>query len=441
MIGFPKNPTEFSNFIKKRETQGFISKNKTKKFLDQGSVYLKQGLPHFKTEGWRYFPFNKIKKTDYIFSEEIKETLFSKEKFEKIKGVKTLFVVNGEVQAHSAIKGLSLFSWNDFITEKVKLDSKFEKQINESITKQRDSLCALNNALSLNGLILVIEEDLECPIEIRYIQNLKEQGHRALNLRSFIFVKKNAKATVLESFYGSLYSSNKNLLFNLQTDGFLESHSDLKYIRFDQGEGSDVQFNQFFAHLEPKAKINSITLSFNSGVSHYLSHIHEEESAEATVKSLSILGEKKHVDHKVTVFHSDKNSKSSQWYQSLLFDSSQHIFNGKIHIDQKAQKSDAKQMNKNYLLGSKSHAVSLPELQVLADDVKAFHGASVSSPEENQDMIFYLQSRGLSRAQALSLILSGLIKEALSLVEEGHLKSYLMEYSHSHLNFFTKKIV
>ena len=433
MIGFPKNSTEILNCINKRERAGFLSKNQAKFFLKQGDVYLDQGLPHRKTEGWKHFPFTKILKSNYTFSEEVIGTLPSKSNLSKKEELDTLFVLNGKVQNTLSLKGLSVFNWQDIITEKVKLDPEIKKQIDQSLEKRRNSLCTLNNTLSLNGLVLVIEKDLKKPLEICYIQSLKEKEPEGLNLRNFIFVKEEVKAIILENFYGSKYSQNKNILFSSQTDSFLERRSCLHYIRLDQGERTDVQFNQFFAYLKPKAQLHSVTLSLKSGISRYLTDVCEEEQSQTSLNSLSILNQKQYADHKVIVSHLGEGSKSSQWYQSLLFDSSQYIFNGKIYIAQEAQQSDARQLNKNYLLGEKAQAVSSPELQVLADDVKAFHGASVSSPEENKDIFFYLQSRGLNKAQALNLILSGLIREVFNTLKEDSLKTYLTDFVYSHL--------
>ena len=438
MIGFPKNFTDISDCIHKRQSQGFISKNQTEAFLKQGNLYLQKGLPHHKTEGWKHFPFTRIDKLNYIFSEDKEAPVQTYPSLNK-EGMVTLRVINGKLQTPVETQGFSVFHWKDILSDKVKLDSEIKQRINQALTKDRNSLCYLNNALSLNGLILVVEENLKKPLDIQYIHSLDEEGYRGLNLRSFIFVRKGCKAQVLESFYGSKHSAkNKNLLVNLQTDGFLESYSSLHYVRLDQGEDKDVQFNQFFGHLEAHSKIYSVTLSLNSEVNRYLTEISQKEHSESCVKGLSILNNKKYTNHKVSISHLAESSKSSQWYQSLLFHSAQHIFNGKIHIAREAQKTDAQQLNKNYLLGDKAYAVSCPELQVLADDVKASHGAFISSLEENRDMFFYLQARGLSKLQALNLILSSLVKEAFSVLDENFLKTYLENKAFAQLQFIMK---
>ena len=441
MIGFPKNFTDISDCIHKRQSQGFISKNQTKTFLEQGSLYLEKGLPHRKTEDWKYFPFTKIDKSNYIFSEDQEAPVQTYPSLNK-EGMATLRVINGKLQTPSETQGFSVFHWKDMLSDKVKLDPEIKKKINQALNKDRNSLCCLNNALSLNGLVLIVEEDLKKPLDIQYIHSLDEEGHRGLNLRSFIFIREGCKAQVLESFYGSRYSAkNKNLLVNLQTDGFLEPHSSLHYIRLDQGENEDVQFNQFFGDLEAHSKIYSITLSLNSEVNRYLTEISQKAHSESCVRGLSILNHKKYTDHKVSISHLEESSKSSQWYQSLLFHSAQHIFNGKIHIAKEAQKTDAQQLSKNYLLGDKAYAVSCPELQVLADDVKASHGAFVSSLEENRDMFFYLQSRGLSKSQALNLILSSLVKEAFSVLDDNALKTHLENSAFAQLESITKDTI
>ena len=453
MIGFPKNFNEISACIKEREKQGLISKNKVKYFLEQGERYLNKEFPHRKMQDWKYFPFTKIQKRDYIFSEHIEASnsgykdldVKQSEAFSnsnKAEQFHSLLILNGRPQAPLSSDSFSVFSWMDILSNKVDLDSGIKRNIEDCLKKERNILCSLNNTLSLNGFVLIVKKDLKKPLNIQYINSLDEEGNRGLNVRSFVFVKESCKAQILENFYGSRYSSkNKNLLVNLQTDVFLESKASLSYIRLDQSGDKDVQFNHFFGHLEPHSCLNSMALSLNCDVSYSLNEIYQKENSKAFLKGLSLLNQKKYTEHKTSVFHLEGSSVSSQWYQSLLFDSSEHVFNGKIHIDKKAQKSDAKQLNKNHLLGERARAVTCPELKVSADDVKAFHGASVSSLEDQKDIFFYLQSRGLSKSQALHFIFLGIIRETFSDIKHLSLKSYLENFVFSHLKSLKTEIV
>lgn len=418
MIGFPKNETDILTHIKNREEQGLLASSGDFSSLlkEQMNHYLSQGLPIKKTEGWRYFPTQALRKSDYCFDEQLSESKNLKTADTFLKDSHLISVKNGEPLFCQNIKGLRLISWKDFLSKKITVDKNIKNKIYDSFRKKRDSFCALSNILSFNGFILIVEESLKNPIEIQYLQGLSEKM-KGLNLRVFIFIKKNAQAQILETFYGNT-SKNQSFFFNLQTDCFLEEGSALDYFHLDKGGAGDIQMNQFFAQIEKNTKIKKLTLNFNSGISRYSTEVSQEKNSHSDIKGLSVLGENKHCSHKVSAIHEGKNSTSNQLYQSFLFAKARCIFNGMIDIKQKAQKSAAKQLNRNLLFSDQAFAVSCPELEVEADDVTAEHGATVSSLQEQKDLLFYLQSRGLSQEDSYQFILSGIMNEILQNIDK-----------------------
>ncbi len=419
MIGFPKNSTDLLNFIKSRQKKGYLSSGKewTSLLEEQMNHYISDGgLPFKKKEGWRYFPTQRLVKANYLFPEKPLEN----EKVTKISPVWPqsfkIFIKNGVPSFSKTPKNVSVFLWKDFLKDSLSIDSKVKDKIYQSLKKERNSFCSLNNILSLNGFILLIDKVIEDPIEIEYFQSLDEKN-RGLNLRTFVFVKENGSAQILETFHTSASQKKSSFFFNLQTDCILEKNSKLHYIRLDQGNTETVQMNQLFSSIDQAAKGTFLTLNLQSGLSQYLTHISQKEKSFSEVRGLSLLGGDKHSEHKVVIKH-EEESYSRQFYQSILFDSVKHIFNGVINIEQKAQKTAAHQLNKNLLFGKKAFAVSCPELDIKADDVTAVHGATVSSLEEQKEMIFYLQSRGLSLKQSIYLLLSGIIGEVLSFMDK-----------------------
>ena len=213
---------------------------------------------------------------------------------------------------------------------------------------------------------------------------------------------------------------------NAHTDIFLEKRSQLEKIAIDDIGEKDSLISQYFGGLEEKAKASFFHLSFGGSAAVFLNHLSLKEKSFLSLKGASLLQGEKDVEHKVSIKHEEKESKSEQFYKSFLFDSSRQIFHGEIDIKGKAQKSDAKQLSQNFLFGEKSLAVSVPSLNVIADNVKANHGATMTPFKENKDMIFYLQSRGIPFPEALKLLLSSLIKE-LTLNLEKNSQNFLNE--------------
>ena len=385
-----------------------------KQFLqNQLTWHEKKGFPHKKTEGWGHFPFQKILKTGYVFSE------FPKEK----SAISSIYSDPIVLKVHNGIPalpekpvGFSVLSWKDILRGKQRLPAEIKNFISQALQSKREGLCPLNNALALNGLILVVEKNLKTPLEIQYSYNTPAETQAesgADNLRNFIFLRDNSQAQIMETFYGNS-PKNVPILLNLQTDVFVGKKASLEFIRLDQGKEKDAFFSHFFCELSAEAKANLFTLSLHSGTSRFLTHLFQQEKSLSEILGLSILGGGRHTEHQVTAEHLGEEGRSHQFYQSLLFQSARHVFRGMTRIEKAAQETEARQLNRNLILGDRALAVSAPELDIKADDVKASHGSSTSSLEENRSLLFYLQSRGIKPRQALNLILSSLIKETFS---------------------------
>lgn len=448
MTGFPKSQTELSDRLSEIKKRGGFSPALIKCLKNQVSYYT--GPPHRKQEDWRYFPIGKVLNAGYEFSDTlIPSRVFKVQKPPVLKNADVLSIQNGQILKGFRKEGVKVFGWQDFLKGKADLTDGQKKSIMEALNEKRNSFCALNNLFSESGLILDIQESLENPLEIQFLQD-SVTGYQGLFFRLFVFVRENCKAQIIETFYGSGADSDFSLagdadnkgnsnkktshlkdksdtsfLLQLQTDCFLGKKSQLDYIRLDQATDSDILFNQFFGSLKEDSEGRFLTLSLQAGLSRYETYLNQKKKSRSSLRGLSFLDGKRLAEHRVCVFHFEEDGKSHQLYQSLGFDSSRHIFNGLIHIAKGAQKTKAHQLSRALLLSERAFSLSCPELDVRADDVEAHHGASVSSLDDSRDLLFYLQSRGLSYSKALELVLTGTIHEILSVIGEDLRKSLL----------------
>ena len=323
-------------------------------------------------------------------------------------------IQNGKLFPPLQTKGLFLCSWRDFLTGKFQLDKEKKEKILLALGKQRNPFCSLNNIFYGEGLILVVKEPMSKPLEIHYIQNDKND-FQSLNFRSFIFVEERASAQILEVFQGR--TDKQAMFLNIQTDCFLSEKASLEHTRLDQANSRDVLINHCFSDLSPSSKACFFSLSLNSGISRWHTELTQQAESVSEIRGLSLLEGRKHTDHRVSVRHQGVAGISRQLYRSFLFDSAKQIFQGLVSIEKQAQKSDTNQLSRNFLFGRGAFAVAFPELDISADDVKAQHGATVSSFMENKDRIFYLQSRGIDFLEAFHLILFGLIEDTFSCLQ------------------------
>lgn len=407
MIGFPQTLTDFS---KKWSSQPL--KEWKNCFETQANFYLNdQETFSKKTEGWKYFPLQKVMKQDFVFDLDSPSSKKEK-KSPNIPSALCISIHNGQVLSSlKQTKDFFILSWKDFLLSKSELSSGMKEKIMSILKKNRNPFCSLNNAIAEDGFILIVKKSLKQPLEIHYTHSDTNE-QKGINLRNFIFVEQSASAQILEIFYGQ--NEKKPLFFNVQTDCFIDERAKLEHSRVDQAGKQDIIINQLFAKLSPSAKACFFSLSLNAGISRWMSELEQAEKSSSEIRGLSLLGEKKYTDHKVEVSHKGVESKSHQLYKSFLFDSAQQIFQSKTSIEKQAQKSDASQLSKNFLFGKRAFAVALPELDIVADNVKANHGATVSPFTENKNLIFYLQSRGINPFQSFHLILSSFMEEVFA---------------------------
>ena len=145
------------------------------------------------------------------------------------------------------------------------------------------------------------------------------------------------------------------------------------------------------------------------------------ERIDSTLKGVTILGEKQHVDHHTLVHHAQPNCESHQDYKGIFGEQSTGVFNGKIIVDKIAQKTNAFQQNNNVLISDKATVNTKPQLEIFADDVKCSHGCTVGQLDE--EALFYLQTRGIPKREAQALLMYAFANNVLESVRIPELKT------------------
>ncbi|MGB2086914.1 MAG: SufB/SufD family protein, partial [Flavobacteriaceae bacterium] len=133
-----------------------------------------------------------------------------------------------------------------------------------------------------------------------------------------------------------------------------------------------------------------------------LNFYHKGERINSTMKGITIIEDRQHVDHYTLVNHAQPNCESHQDYKGIYADKAVGVFNGKIYVDEIAQKTNAFQQNNNILLDDKATINTKPQLEIFADDVKCSHGCTIGQLDE--DALFYLRSRGIPKKEAKGLL-------------------------------------
>jgi Fe-S cluster assembly protein SufD len=150
------------------------------------------------------------------------------------------------------------------------------------------------------------------------------------------------------------------------------------------------------------------------------------EGAECNLNGLYLVDGKRHVDNHTEIEHCRPRARSHELYKGILSGSARGVFNGKILVHKDAQKSDARQTNKNLVLSKDAVINTKPQLEIYADDVKCSHGSTVGQLDSNA--LFYLQSRGIGSQEAQSLLSYAFASDVTNRIKVASLRSQLDDY-------------
>jgi Fe-S cluster assembly protein SufD len=150
------------------------------------------------------------------------------------------------------------------------------------------------------------------------------------------------------------------------------------------------------------------------------------EGAECVLNGLYLAGEKQHIDNFTEIDHLKPRATSFELYKGILDGAAHGVFNGKIVVHKNAQKSDARQVNKNLLLSEHAAVNTKPQLEIYADDVKCSHGSTIG--QMDADALFYLRSRGLGLEEARSLLSFAFATDIIGRIKIDSLRRQLEDY-------------
>lgn len=384
------------------------------------SLWKKTPAPTSRDEYWKYTRLAPILKKTYKTSNAEKHIDTS---ILKDLNCHKLVFVNGIFDSsHSTI-----IEDNDFILCDILSAKKNHKElINDKIiavSGSADYFSLLNDAFHQNGPFIWIGKNkvLEKPVRVINIINEKE---RLINIKGFIIAEENSKTVVLETWENE---DSANNLLNSKTDYYLHQNASLEAIKLQCIGSQNSLVNQDFVKQKRDSSFIAHTYSLGSGmVRNNLNSSLDEAGAHSELNGLYTLKGSEHVDNHTKIIHAAPHCESHELYKGILNEKSKGIFNGQVVVARDSQKTNAFQYNGNILLTDDAEVYSKPELEIYADDVKCSHGSTTGQLDE--DALFYLQARGISKVNARKLLLRAFAGEVLEKISQKEIKEFLENF-------------
>lgn len=376
--------------------------------------FLLVGIPTPRSEEWKYTNVTSIFSevfgslhstqvdTDPLSMNEVEESLG--ELFNIAEAAILIVVVNGKYQPQlsTPIESMSGFTIEALNDDLVSTDERIRKVLG-SVAVADSSLpfVSLNSAFTDNGVVLRVNRGskVELPVHVAMISDGRKQ--RSISFpRMLILSDTDSEVDVVESQHTL---GEHPTLSVAVSEAILSPNSRVRYHKICDGGQNLQHIGYTSATVDHGALFTSHAISIGGGfVRNDLVVRLAEPAAETHLYGLSVLNQNEYADNHTVVDHLTPHCHSEELYKGVYDGASTGVFNGKIFVRPKAQKTTAYQSNHTILLSDKAQVNVKPQLEIWADDVKCSHGATTG--QLNEDAIFYLRARGMDRDTAKALM-------------------------------------
>jgi Fe-S cluster assembly protein SufD len=276
-----------------------------------------------------------------------------------------------------------------------------------------EKFAAHNAALWQHGLLVVVPSgvELEKPLYVRIV-NSTEGG--SLFWRLLVVAEAGSRFTLVEEAHSA--TPELGAYTNEAAELFVEPGAKLEYVSLQNLSRETWHFASHHASVERDAELDWVAGGFGSKKGKVrIQNDLAGQGATSRVTGAYFTDGEQHLDYDTFQEHIAPNTTSDFAFKGALRDKSTAVWRGMIRVERDAQKTNAYQENRNLMLSPTTHAVPIPGLEILANDVRCTHGATVSRVD--RDQLFYLMARGLPRPEAERLIVRGFFEDVLARVE------------------------
>jgi len=286
---------------------------------------------------------------------------------------------------------------------------------------QSGKLQLLNTIFASQGVVVSVARNVvvDKPVCLVYVNS--GEGTSALNTRNLIVCEAFSRCTV-ESFH---VSRGQNTFFtNTVSEIFAREGASVTYNQLVSESTGSTMVHSTCVLQDAASTFEANSFLLDGGIIRNNTRVaHRGEDCTTRLNGLYLTTGTQHFDTFTHVDHEQPNCTTSELYKGVAADKSTGVFAGKIFVAPGAQKTRANQANRNILLSPGATIHSKPQLEIWADDVSCTHGSTVG--QLNADHLFYCQARGISRDQAVRLLLQAFVAEVVDKVESGNMKDYL----------------
>lgn len=385
------------------------------------------GFPTSKNNAWKYTQIAPILDIPFQSAESEKGNSLSFSEVDQLAGDfggTRLIFVNGhfipEISSLTNLpKGIKIRNLASVLNEG---DEFLTSLLLQPTQKQTHAFAALNMACAEDGAIIQIPINtmVEEPIHLVFLSSAGKDPI-ASHPRSFVQVGAKSRATIIETYTGIM---DGTFLSNAVTEIILGEGAVVDHYKIQNEMEATFHIARLDVRQEQDSHFTTHSIALGSRIARHETKIKLlAPGALSTLNGLYMPTKNQVLDNSTTVEHLSPHCTSRELYKGVVDGQGRGIFDGQILVHAGAFKTDASLTNRNLLLSMSAQAYTRPQLKIFADDVKCSHGATVSQLDE--DAVFYLRSRGISKEAAQNLLTHAFVREMLELIQLEPLRSYV----------------
>ena len=382
--------------------------------------FAEQGFPTLQHEDWRFTNIAPITKMPFQPARQAAtngaETLaLNAAVFTGMSGSRLVFVDGFFSEKLSAIKptvgGVKIKNLAAALTTEAGL---VEKHLGKYAVTKDNAFAALNQAFFTDGAFIFVPAGVtvEEPVQLIYLSSAKQSGE-AIHPRNLIIAEANTRLTVIESY---LSTGSGSYLTNAVTEIVAGDHAYVEHVKLQDENGAAFHIATIQGKFGRASNVNVHSFALGAKLSRTnIRTMLAGEGLECVLNGLYVTKDDQLADHHMIVEHAQPHCASHEYFNGILDDKSKGVFHGRIYVHPIAQKTDAKQTNKNLLLSDDATADTKPQLEIYADDVKCTHGATIG--QLNDESIFYLRTRGIGEDNARRMLIHAFAGEIIERIK------------------------
>ncbi len=302
----------------------------------------------------------------------------------------------------------------------------FEPLLARPLAEQTHAFTALNAACAEDGAFVRIPANtvIEEPIHLVFLSDPGAALPAApvvSHPRSLVLAGPGSRVTIVETYVGTL---DEVYLTNAVTEVVLEEGAAVEHYKVQNETATAFHIALLDVRQERDTQFTTHSVALGSLLArHEVTVRLHGPGAETTLNGLYMPQNEQHLDNPTTIDHIAPECTSRELYKGVIDGQGRGVFDGRIIVRPGAMKTDSGQRNKNLLLSGEARVNSRPQLEIFADDVKCAHGSTVG--QLNEEVVFYLRTRGFSQLAARELLTYAFVGEMLDLIRLQPLRSHV----------------